>query len=85
MRSDVVIVEFVLPASQVVRLQSILMGEDGLATIRCLDPNKVKQQFWTTQEQLPELYEWIGSLPESMSIEITGEWLWHDEKERVGA
>ena len=45
MSSDVVIVEFVLPASQVVRLQSILMGEDGLATIRCLDHEKRKQQF----------------------------------------
>lgn len=81
MRSDVVIVEFVLPSSQVVRLQSILMGEDGLATIRCLDPEKRKQQFWTTQEQLPELYEWIRSLPESIGIQITGEWLWQEKEE----
>jgi len=76
--SDVVIVEFVLPASQSVRLQSILHGEDGLATIRCLDPEKRKQQFWTTEDQLPELHDWIRSLPSSLAVEITGEWLWHD-------
>lgn len=85
MRSDVVIVEFLLPASQVVRLQSILMGEDGLATMRCLDPENRKQQFWTTENQLSELYEWIGSLPASMGVEITGEWVWQDEKEGVSA
>ena len=83
MSSDVVIVEFVLPASQVVRLQSILMGEDGLATIRCLDPEKIKQQFWTTHDQLPDLYEWIHSLPRSLGLEILGEWLWQEEKEGV--
>lgn len=81
MTSGVVIVEFVLPPSQVVRLQSILMGEDGLATIRCLDPEKRKQQFWTTQEQLPDLYEWVHSLPGSIGLEILDEWLWQEEKE----
>ncbi len=83
MNSEVVIVEFMLPASQVVRLQSILMGEDGLATIRCLDPEKMKQQFWTTKAQLPELYEWIHSLPGSLGVKILGEWLWQQEKEGV--
>ena len=83
MSSDVVIVEFVLPASQVVRLQSILMGEDGLATMRCLDPAKIKQQFWTTPEQLPDLYEWIHSLPRSLGLEIVDEWLWQEENEGV--
>lgn len=85
MSSDVVIVEFVLPAAQVVRLQSVLMGEDGLATIRCLDPEKIKQQFWTTQAQLPELYDWIHSLPSSMGVEILGEWSWQEENEGVSA
>ena len=82
MSSEVVVVEFKVPRTQAVRLQSILQGEDGLATIRCFDPEKIKQQFWTTRDQLSELYEWIGSLPESCGIEVTGEWLW--QKEEVG-
>jgi len=79
MSGDVIIVEFLLPASQAVRLQSLLQGEDGLATIRCLDPEKKRQQFWTTPDQLSDLYAWINSLPESLGVEITGEWPWKEE------
>lgn len=80
MSSDVIIVEFILPASQAVRLQSILQGEDGLATIRCFDPEKKRQQFWTTPEQLSDLYAWIKSLPDSFGVEITGEWVWQENR-----
>ncbi|MES0370773.1 MAG: DUF4911 domain-containing protein [Mariprofundaceae bacterium] len=79
MSSDVIIVEFLVPASQAVRLQSILQGEDGLATIRCFDPEKRRQQFWTTPEQLSDLYAWIESLPDTFGVEITGEWRWRSD------
>ncbi|MDT8375837.1 MAG: DUF4911 domain-containing protein [Mariprofundaceae bacterium] len=84
MSDDVVIVEVILPESQVVLLQSLLQGEDGLATIRCLDPEKKRQQFWTTQEQLGDLYQWLGSLPETMGVIITGEWSWQGELREEG-
>jgi hypothetical protein len=80
---DVVIVEVVLPASQCVLLQSLLQGEDGLATIRCLDPEKKRQQFWTTGEQLDDLYSWIESLPDPLDVEITGEWPWQEGTQGV--
>lgn len=79
--SDVVIVEVVLPESRAVLLQSLVQGEDGLATIRCLDPEKRRQQFWTTPAQLDDLHAWIGSLPPSLGVEVTGEWLWQQEEE----
>jgi len=73
------IVEFLTPASQAVLLQSILQGEDGLAMVRCLDPEKKRQQFWTTSDQLDDLYLWLDSLPEHLNVEVTGEWVWHME------
>ncbi len=85
MNSDVIIVEFILPASQSVQLQGLLQGEDGLATIRCFDPEKKRQQFWTTPEQRDELYQWLDSLPQHFSVEVTGEWVWQEnENERPG-
>jgi len=81
MSSDVMIVEVVLPAPQCILLQSLLQGEDGLATIRCFDPEKKRQQFWTTETQLGDLYEWIESLPESLAVNVTGEWWWKPDKQ----
>jgi len=72
----VIIVEFLLPAPQAIRLQSLLQGEDGLAIIRCFDPEKKRQQFWTTLDQRDDLYRWLGSLPQHLSVEVTGEWVW---------
>jgi len=83
MSDDIVIVEFLLPAAKAVLLQSILQGEDGLATIRCLDPEKKRQQFWTTPDQLADLYEWIRSLPASLQVEVIGERLWKDEMKEI--
>jgi hypothetical protein len=81
MSSDIIIVEVVLPESRAVLLQSLLQGEDGLATIRCLDPEKKRQQFWTTPEQKDELYDWINTLPDSLAIKITGQWTWREKAE----
>jgi hypothetical protein len=79
MGHDVVIVEVLLPQAEAVLLQSLLQGEDGLATIRCLDPEKKRQQFWTTPEQLDDLYQWLDSLPNTLHVEVTGEWPWQEE------
>ncbi len=76
MGHDVVIVEVLLPQAEAVLLQSLLQGEDGLATIRCLDPEKRRQQFWTTPEQLDDLYQWLDLLPDTLHVEVTGEWCW---------
>jgi len=73
------IVEFILPQAEAVLLQSILQGEDGLATIRCLDPEKKKQQFWTTPEQLDDLYQWLDLLPHALNVVVTGQWLWRED------
>ncbi len=78
------IVEVVLPESQCVLLQSLLQGEDGLATVRCFDPEKKKQQFWTTPEQLHDLYDWLESLPASLNVKITGEWQWQKNVQKMG-
>jgi len=74
--SDAWIVEVELPPSQVVLMQSLVQGEEGLATVRCMDPNGKRQQFWTTAAMLPELNEWLGSLPETIDIKVTGQWRW---------
>lgn len=79
MGHDVVIVEVLLPQAEAVLLQSLLQGEDGLATIRCLDPEKKRQQFWTTPEQLGDLYQWLDSLPNTLHVEVTGEWCWQED------
>ncbi|MCF7821499.1 MAG: DUF4911 domain-containing protein [Mariprofundaceae bacterium] len=78
MDHDVVIVEVSLPPAEAVLLQSLLQGEDGLATIRCMDPEKKRQQFWTTPQQLDDLYRWLDSLPNILHVEVTGEWCWQD-------
>jgi len=77
------IVEFILPQAEAVLLQSVLQGEDGLATIRCLDPEKKKQQFWTTPEQLDDLYQWLGLLPDALNVEVTGQWLWREDAKEI--
>ena len=77
------IVEFILPQAEAVLLQSVLQGEDGLATIRCLDPEKKKQQIWTTPEQLDDLYQWLGLLPDALNVEVTGQWLWREDAKEI--
>jgi len=68
------IIEFVIAPRQSVLFQSILQGEDGLGVVRCFDPEKKKQQLWTSADQKREVYDWLKSLPEGLDVEITGEW-----------
>jgi len=71
--SDLAIIVVRLPAGQVVRFQGVLDGEDGLATLRCRNPETNEQQLWTTQAQLGELRGWINSLPDALQVEIVRE------------
>jgi len=70
---DLAIIVVRLPAGQVVRFQGMLDGEDGLATLRCRDPETNEQQLWTTQGQLAELRAWIDSLPDELQVEMVRE------------
>lgn len=74
--SDTMIVEIAVPPKQVVLLQSILCGEDGLAVMRCRDPQGERQQLWTTRTMLDEVYAWLASLPESLDVEVVDEFEW---------
>ncbi len=74
--SEVLIVEVALPARQVVFFQGLLQGEDGLAVMRCFDPQHIKQQLWTTVAQREALMDWLASLPERIGLEVLDEWIW---------
>lgn len=82
-REQTLIVEFIMPARQQNRFQGLLQGEDGLAVVRCFDPEKKKMQLWTTAVQKEELYDWLRSLPDSLQIQILREWSWDDVKADV--
>ena len=72
------IIEIAMPPVQLVLFQAILQGEDGLCVMRCFDPEKKKQQLWTTPAQKDEVYAFLNSLPEYLDIELTGEWIRKD-------
>jgi len=73
--SDIVIIVVRLPACAVVRFQSLLGGEDGLATLRCMDKESGEQELWTTKAQTIELREWLASMPEEWGIEIVRDYV----------
>ncbi|MDQ6998095.1 MAG: DUF4911 domain-containing protein [Mariprofundus sp.] len=70
------IVEIMMPARQQNRFQGLLLGEDGLAVVRCLDPEKKKLQLWTSAVQKEVLYHWLDELPDSLQVQILDEWVW---------
>jgi len=76
---DTLIVEVQLPPQQVVFFQGLLQGEDGLAVMRCFDPNRLRQQLWTSAAQRQELMDWLRGLPSSIGLEVLGEWMWAPE------
>jgi len=69
------IIEIAMLPRHLVLFQAILQGEDGLCVMRCFDPEKKKQQLWTTPAQKDEVYAFLNSLPEHLDIERTGEWI----------
>jgi len=75
---QVFIIELIIAPKQSILFQSILQGEDGLGVMRCFDPEKKKQQLWTSADQKDEVYDWLKSLPESLECSVTGEWYWED-------
>lgn len=78
---QVLVVEIDLEPRRLALFQALLQGEGGLATIRCRDPERRKQQLWSTPSQREELYAWFDSLPEVLAPQLLGEWrLDGDEK-----
>ncbi|MDX8411703.1 MAG: DUF4911 domain-containing protein [Mariprofundaceae bacterium] len=70
---DVAIIVVRMPNAMTVRVQGILGGEDGLATMRCRDPERREQQLWSTVSQLKELRAWLDSLPPGLQVECLRE------------
>jgi len=68
------IIEIAMPPVQLVLFQAILQGEDGLCVMRCFDPEKKKQQLWTTPGQKDDVYAFLNSLSDDLDIQLTGEW-----------
>ena len=75
-----VIIEIALPVKLSFRFQMLLEGEDGLAVVRCYDPEHKKQQLWTTPNQKGDLLNWLGTLPDEFEIKVLRDWLWHEEQ-----
>lgn len=73
--SDVVIVVVRLPRRAVVRFQSLLGGEDGLATLRCMDKSGDEQELWTTKAQTNELRQWLAGMPPALRVEVVREYV----------
>jgi len=70
------IIELTIAATQSALFQSILQGEDGLGVVRCFDPDKQKQQLWTSALQKAEVYDWLNSLPASVQCHVCDQWYW---------
>jgi len=64
-----------LPNDQVIRFQSILDGENGLAVMRCRHPERLEQELWSTVAQRDALHDWLASLPASLQFEVVREGL----------
>ena len=69
------IIEIAMQPVQLVLFQAILQGEDGLCVMRCFDPEKKKQQLWTTPGQKDDVYVFLNSLSDYLDIQLTGEWI----------
>jgi len=59
----------------VVRFQSLLGGEDGLATLRCMDKASGEQELWTTKAQTDELRRWLAGMPPELGVEVVREYV----------
>lgn len=75
--SDIMILVVWLPRYAVVRFQSILGGEDGLATLRCMDKASGEQELWTTKAQIDELRCWLAGMPPELGVKIVREYIFN--------
>lgn len=78
------IIEIELPVKLSFRFQMLLEGEDGLAVVRCYDPEHKKQQLWTTPSQHDELLDWLTSLPAVFQVKVLDQWLWGSRESDSG-
>jgi len=73
--SDTMIIVVKLSDHAVVRFQSLLGGEDGLATLRCMDKASGEQELWTTKAQTDELRRWLAGMPPELGVEVVREYV----------
>jgi len=73
--SDTVIIVVRLPEHSVVRFQGLLGGEDGLATLRCMDKASGDQELWTTRVQTDEVRQWLAGMPPELEVEVVREYV----------
>jgi len=64
------IVLIAMPDRAVVCFQGLLMGEDGLATLRGQAGGTGKLELWSTWSMEKELDDWLSSLPASLEIKV---------------
>jgi len=66
------IVRIALPDRSVVRMQGLLMGMDGLATMRGQAGGTGELELWSTWAQESELDDWLASLPAALELKLVG-------------
>lgn len=81
---QVLIIEFTVDPKQALLFQAILQGEDGFGVIRCFDPHKRIQQFWTTPCQRDAVYAWLHSLPARLGCCVLSEHYWRQRSNAGG-
>jgi len=72
------LVELRVPPEQMVLFQGLLCGEDGLAVLRCRDPERRLQQLWITRAQRQAVRDWLQSLPAQLDIKVIDERPWSE-------
>ncbi|MDQ6972480.1 MAG: hypothetical protein Q9M30_07515 [Mariprofundaceae bacterium] len=70
--SDTMIVRITLPNRSVVRVQGLLMGMDGLATMRGQAGGTGELELWSTWAQEDELDDWLASMPAALEMKLVG-------------
>ncbi|RME84959.1 MAG: DUF4911 domain-containing protein [Zetaproteobacteria bacterium] len=71
-----IVVVRVEPPSAMALFQALVEGEEGLAVVRCRDPERIRQELWTTEDLRDELKRWLATLPEKLSVEVLDEYRW---------
>ncbi|MBF0281828.1 MAG: hypothetical protein HQM07_04595 [Zetaproteobacteria bacterium] len=72
------IVEFSIAPTHAYFLQSLLLAEDGLATIRQQGNDPSIQQLWSTLSQRDALAIWLDDLPASLGLKVVKNYIWEE-------
>lgn len=70
-----VMIGFTIARRYAFLFQVLLEGEEGLAVVRCMDPDKSVQQLWVPYARQGELAAWLQTVPEHWGFHA----LWQKE------